>query len=102
MQFDNSTKIGVVVLINGEAGISNIVDALFDYAENFFSNIKPEKSEKPNGKIKGKIGEEYNYSTISFDQNGDNLYYKWDWGDEIRSELKLKTYMMRKANGLIH
>jgi len=83
MQFDNSTKIGVVVLINGEAGISNIVDALFDYAENFFSNIKPEKSEKPNGKIKGKIGEEYNYSTISFDQNGDNLYYKWDWGDEI-------------------
>jgi hypothetical protein len=83
MQFNNSTKIGVVVLINGESGISNIVDALFDYAENIFSNIKPDKPEKPDGNIKGKIGGEYNYSTISSDPNGDNLYYKWDWGDEI-------------------
>jgi len=83
MQFDNSTKIGVAVLINGESGILQIMDALFDYAENFIDNIPPNKPQIPTGEINGKIGLEYSYSTFTSDTNGDNIYYKWDWGNEV-------------------
>jgi len=78
MQFDNSTKIGVAVLINGESGILQIMDALFDYAENFIDNIPPNKPQIPTGEINGKIGLEYSYSTFTSDTNRDNIYYKWD------------------------
>lgn len=29
----------------------------------------------------GNVGVEYMYSAISFDSNGDQLYYMWNWGD---------------------
>jgi len=37
----------------------------------------------PLGPINGEIDISYTYETASFDPNGDNLFYKWDWGDEI-------------------
>jgi len=41
----------------------------------------PTKPEKPKGITKGKAGEEYVFSTVAYDADGDKLYYKWDWGD---------------------
>jgi hypothetical protein len=39
------------------------------------------------GPINGKIGEEYTYCiTDIFDQNGDNIFVFWDWGDGTNSD----------------
>ena len=44
------------------------------------TNIAPEKPEIT-GSIEGKAGEEYNYTCNAIDANGNDVYYKWDWGD---------------------
>jgi hypothetical protein len=41
----------------------------------------PEKPEKPSGPITGKCGELYTFSTSTIDIYGDDIYYRWDWGD---------------------
>jgi hypothetical protein len=46
-----------------------------------FDNNRPEKPAKPSGSSRGKIGEEYTFSTSTSDSDGDDVYYKWDWGD---------------------
>ena len=43
----------------------------------------PNKPNTPQGKTSGKTGEEYNYQTSTTDPNGNQIFYKWDWGDEI-------------------
>jgi len=49
-------------------------------------NTNPLKPEKPSGEIEGKIGEEYSYTSSSTDNDDDQLYYKWDFGDGTLSE----------------
>jgi hypothetical protein len=49
-------------------------------------NTAPNKPYKPSGDIKGKVGETYTYSTRTTDPNGDQVYFKWDWGDGNVSE----------------
>ena len=46
-----------------------------------FKNQRPNKPAKPSGPTKGKSGIEYTFSTSSTDPDGNQLYYKWDWGD---------------------
>jgi hypothetical protein len=41
----------------------------------------PNKPEKPNGTINGKINTNYTYSTVSVDLEGDKIFYLFDWGD---------------------
>ena len=45
-------------------------------------NEPPNKPNKPSGPISGKAGEEYIYTSSTTDPDGDQVYYKWDWGDE--------------------
>lgn len=45
----------------------------------------PFKPEMPSGERNGKIGEEYTYTTITTDPDGDDIYYRFDWGDETYS-----------------
>jgi len=45
-------------------------------------NDPPTKPNKPSGPNSGKTGTSYTYSTEANDPNGDQIYYKWDWGDE--------------------
>lgn len=45
------------------------------------STNNPNKPETLTGKISGKIGSEYTYSTIGTDNDGDLLFYFFDWGD---------------------
>ena len=45
----------------------------------------PLKPETPSGESEGKIGEEYIYSTVTTDPDGDDVYYRFDWGDETYS-----------------
>lgn len=41
----------------------------------------PDKPQIPSGPSSGKIGNEYSYSSVSFDPDGDDLFYLFDWGD---------------------
>jgi len=45
------------------------------------TNNPPNKPSKPSGVTNGKIGQEYSYTTITTDPDGDQVYYLWDWGD---------------------
>ncbi|MEM2259113.1 MAG: C25 family cysteine peptidase [Candidatus Thermoplasmatota archaeon] len=47
----------------------------------FHINSPPEKPQKPAGSNKGKVKNEYSFSTFAVDKEGDKIYYKWDWGD---------------------
>lgn len=44
-------------------------------------NNPPNKPSKPSGSKKGKAGDEYTYQTSTVDPDGDQIFYKWDWGD---------------------
>ena len=44
-------------------------------------NNPPNKPDKPSGKIKVKAGVEYAYTSSTTDIDGDQVFYKWDWGD---------------------
>ena len=48
-------------------------------------NLPPEKP-VISGALQGTAGEEYNYTCNTTDGNGNDVYYKWDWGDGNISE----------------
>ncbi len=45
-------------------------------------NNAPNKPVRPTGETEGILDEEYTFTTSTIDQEGDQVYYKWDWGDE--------------------
>jgi hypothetical protein len=45
-------------------------------------NKAPNKPEKPSGPTAGSYGVEYTFSSRTTDPDGDELYYKWSWGDD--------------------
>lgn len=49
------------------------------------TNTLPEKPEKPSGALTGKINTPYTYTTSTTDDDGDCLYYLFDWGDSTDS-----------------
>ena len=59
-------------------------DIVFELkSTNYIEPGAPNKPAKPSGTTSGKTGEEYTYSTSTTDPDGDQVWYKWDWGDEI-------------------
>ena len=46
-------------------------------------NNAPNKPDTPSGQTNGKTGTSYTYSTSTEDLDGDQVWYKWDWGDEV-------------------
>lgn len=46
-----------------------------------YTNNPPESPNKPSGSTRGLTGVEYTYTTSTTDPEGDQVYYKWDWGD---------------------
>jgi len=62
----------------------NEYDIVFELkSTNYIEPGAPNKPAKPSGTTSGKKGEEYTYSTSTTDPDGDQVWYKWDWGDEI-------------------
>jgi len=49
------------------------------------SSHNPNKPETVTGKVSGRIQREYEYSTIGSDDDGDLLFYFFDWGDGTNS-----------------
>jgi hypothetical protein len=50
------------------------------------SNNEPEQPRRPSGPKNGVPGTEYTYETKTFDPNGDDVYYQWNWGDGTTSD----------------
>ncbi len=50
------------------------------------SNGQPDVPVTPAGKLEGRTGRQYTYSTSASDPDSDQLYYVWDWGDGNYSE----------------
>jgi len=46
-----------------------------------FDNQRPNKPDTPSGPTEGKPETEYTFTTSATDPNGDDISYKWDWGD---------------------
>lgn len=46
-----------------------------------YDNQRPNKPEKPTGKIRGKTGTEYTYTSSCIEPDGEPLYFIWDWGN---------------------
>ncbi|MEM2344602.1 MAG: CAP domain-containing protein [Thermoproteota archaeon] len=45
------------------------------------TNNPPNRPEKPSGPILGHVDEEYTFTTVSEDPDGDHVMYVFDWGD---------------------
>ncbi|UCF12916.1 MAG: PKD domain-containing protein [Thermoplasmatales archaeon] len=52
----------------------------------FYQNNPPHIPEIPLGPISGSTGIEYNFTTSTIDPEGDEVYYKWDWGNGLISD----------------
>ena len=50
------------------------------------SGASPDKPSKPSGETKGKVGIEYTYTTSTTDPDGQQVFYKWSWGDGTESD----------------
>jgi hypothetical protein len=49
------------------------------------SNLPPATPQKPQGETSGKAGVEYTYSSTTTDPDNNQVYYQWNWGDEVTS-----------------
>jgi CubicO group peptidase (beta-lactamase class C family) len=72
MHFDPEKRIGIVVLTNGETYPMQIVNRLFEFAENMPNNSPPEPPEI-NGPSKGRVEISYNWTFMSTDPEGDDI-----------------------------
>lgn len=61
-------------------------DMIFIVYGEGINNVLPDKPEKPSGPTNGEPGITYTFSTSTTDPDGNQLYYKWDWGDGNFSE----------------
>ncbi len=50
------------------------------------TNTPPKQPQKPTGETSGDIGTTYTYTTQTTDDDGDQVYYLWDWGDKSVNE----------------
>jgi len=85
MQFDPETNIGVVVLVNTGAGITQITKKLFEYAESILDNLPPEKPSNIQGPNRGGVDVEHEYKATGVDPENSLIYYWFDWGDSTNS-----------------
>jgi hypothetical protein len=72
---------GIGVIDNETSDVMN--DTLFITGE---PSPAPDIPNTPNGPNSGLPGNVYTYTTRTIDPNGDLVYYKWDWGDQITSD----------------
>jgi hypothetical protein len=62
---------------------------------------RPNKPLRPLGTTSGKIGNEYIYNTSTTDPDGNQIFYKWDWGDKTFSDW-LGPYDSGETISVIH
>jgi hypothetical protein len=65
--------------------VSQLIVATLAELSEITERYSPLTPEKPSGLTPGKINVEYNYTTITTDQQQDQIYYWFDWGDGTNS-----------------
>jgi hypothetical protein len=58
------------------------IDALVNLAP-VVANAPPEAPDQPSGPEEGETGLEYTFTTCAIDPESNEVYYQWNWGDEI-------------------
>jgi hypothetical protein len=87
-------------VLEGTDGTEEIFGQTWWYSDIIQVNVlneAPDKPSKPDGPKSGKTGQEYTYSTKTFDDDGDNVYFLWDWGDGTTSEWEGPFYPAETA-----
>ena len=79
-------------ILDGDTQYYWRIDAWDDYGYSvtgetwtFRTEMQPNKPATPSGKINGKAGTEYIYTSNTTDPDGDQVYYWFDWGDNTNS-----------------
>jgi len=75
-------------IVKAFGDISNLVEIELKYTNFGFTQGAPNKPSKPNGPASGTPGTMYNYSSSTTDDQGDQIYYLFDWGDGTDSGWK--------------
>ena len=57
------------------------LDAVKFYTPAETPNLPPMQPQRPSGPAEGKVGETYLYSSSSYDPEGSQIWFMWDWGD---------------------
>jgi len=73
-------------IIYGWEGVDATLGMPLKYTNYIIDNDPPNIPDKPSGDTALTAGEEYTYTASTSDKEGDNIYYKFDWGDETFSE----------------
>lgn len=60
---------------------ASTVGPVWDFTTRNLDNKPPYKPSRPSGQTKGNIGQNYSYTTITYDPEGDPFYCNWSWGD---------------------
>jgi len=88
MKISKIKKSAVLLMILGFFAIN-----MFSVSARIYSNLSPNAPQKPDGPAGGGIifnrvlaGNSYTYTTVTTDPDGDDVYYKWDWGDGNQSD----------------
>jgi len=75
-------------IVKAFGDISNLVEIELKYTNFGLTPEAPNKPSKPNGPVSGIPGTMYNYSSSTTDDEGDQIYYLFDWGDGTDSGWK--------------
>jgi hypothetical protein len=76
-------------VLEGEDGTEEIFGQTWWYSDIIQVNVvndAPNKPSKPDGPKNGMSGQEYTYSSKTFDNDDDKVYYQWDWDDGTVSD----------------
>jgi len=74
--YDESAIYNVTLTIEDNDGYQNSISKNVEVEANY-----PPEAPLINGQLNGKIGNQYIYTFISEDPNGDDVYYEINWGD---------------------
>ena len=76
-------------VLEGTDGTEEIFGQTWWYSDIIQVNVvndAPNKPSKPDGPKNGMSGQEYTYSSKTFDNDDDKVYYQWDWDDGTVSD----------------
>ncbi|UCB58902.1 MAG: hypothetical protein JSV67_00995 [Thermoplasmatales archaeon] len=78
-----STEVGNYIKAYGDVG--NTVDIILKSTNYGYDSGAPNKPSRPQGTNSGTPGKSYSYTSFTTDNEGDQIYYWFDWGDGTNS-----------------
>jgi hypothetical protein len=82
----NTTYGWYAVADDGEYQTRGPTSGYWEFTTRLEINYPPNKPSKPSGTTSGINGVEYSYTSTTTDPDGNQVFYKWDWGDGSYSD----------------